>query len=76
MGNGTEIEKYDAIIHENNLSSIMNECLQKKLKNLHQKEILNMEKEFNYNLELVKQRVKNDLSDALNKEIENLKDEV
>jgi hypothetical protein len=36
--------KYTALMTENNLSSLMYDCLNAKLRNMHQKEILSMEK--------------------------------
>lgn len=39
----------------------MQECMQTKVKNLHQKEILNMEKEFHDNLEKMRNEVNNDI---------------
>jgi len=50
-------ERIEALIQENNLSSLMADCLQKKVKNLHSKEILMMEKEFNMNYEKLKQEM-------------------
>lgn len=75
IGGPEAATRYDPLIQENNLSAIMQECLQTKVRNMHQREILTMEKEYASNIEKMKSKVKTDLQDNLVKEIENLREE-
>ncbi len=64
------MEKLEKLIHENNLSSLVQDCLQAQVKNVHNKEILNMEKDFKKQKEMLKENVKNEVNEELGKQIE------
>jgi hypothetical protein len=53
----------------------MQECLLTKVRNMHNREVLTMEKEYARNMEKMKGRINGDLQETLVKEIENLRDE-
>ena len=50
--------------------------LQTKVKNLHQREILNLEKEFHSNLDKMKLRVEEELKDQFKKDFERQETEI
>ncbi len=55
----------DALISENNLTSLIADFMQTKVKNLHSKEILLMEKEFQQTYD----QLKNELEQVYHKEV-------
>ena len=56
------LDKLDSLIQENNLQGLMQECLQAKVKNMHQREILNLEREFQQNLDSIRAQMRRDLA--------------
>lgn len=61
LGGPAQLENIDNQIQENNLSVVMADCMQTKVKNMHNKEILNMEREFTKKHNQLKERMKNDM---------------
>lgn len=54
----------------------MQEMLQTKVKNMHQREILNLEKEFHSNLDKMRVQIHEDIEDAFQKELNRQKEDV
>ncbi len=54
----------------------MQECLNTKVKNMHQREILNLEKDFHSNLEKMKIELRQDIHEQFKRDINQLQNEI
>ncbi|CDW72136.1 UNKNOWN [Stylonychia lemnae] len=69
-------EKFDSLIQDNNLQGIMQECLQTKVKNTHQKEILSLEKGFHDNLDKMREQINDELMRKFKNSIERQNEDI
>jgi hypothetical protein len=59
--NQSTLDRLESCINENSLSQIMNECLNAKAKNVQNREILQMEKDFHQNREQDRHLIKTEV---------------